>query len=80
MKPDASLHNPSPDYLRALVERSGLSRRDVVKLQDGSEARIRSYATQYARLGFHCSADFTASWNAECARWDFFKATLERFA
>jgi hypothetical protein len=25
MRPDASLHDPRPDYLRPLVERSGLS-------------------------------------------------------
>ena len=29
MKPDASLHDPSPEYLRDLVERSGLSQRAV---------------------------------------------------
>ena len=43
MKPDASLHNPSPDYLRALLERAGLSQREAARRIGVSERMMRYY-------------------------------------
>ena len=62
MKPDASQHDPSPDYLRALVDQSGLSQRAVADLlgvdprtmryylahEDGKRRAAAPYCVQYA--------------------------------
>jgi hypothetical protein len=61
----------------AEIQAKGITMRDVQRLLKKSETRVNSYATQYARNGFKCSDAFQAAWDAECARWDHFKATLE---
>ncbi|OJX04564.1 MAG: hypothetical protein BGO72_21365 [Burkholderiales bacterium 70-64] len=43
MLPDAALHNPSPDYIRALLERAGLSQRAAAKRLGISERMMRYY-------------------------------------
>ena len=43
MKPDATLHNPDPAYLRSLVERSGLSQVQCARLIDLSPSTLRKY-------------------------------------
>lgn len=62
MKPDARKHDPSPDYLRALLETAGLSQRQAAErigisdrlmryyLADESSesSRVAPYTVQYA--------------------------------
>jgi len=43
MSPDTSKYNPNPDYLRALIEKSGLSQRAAAKKIGVSERSMRSY-------------------------------------
>lgn len=45
MTPDATLHNPAPDYLRALVAASGLSQRECARRIGVSERLLRYYLT-----------------------------------
>ena len=42
-QPDASLHNPSPEYLRALLDRAGVSQRDAERRIGISERVMRYY-------------------------------------
>ena len=42
MKPDASKHNPDPDYLRSLIEGAGSSQNEVAK-RIGISARSMRY-------------------------------------
>jgi transcriptional regulator with XRE-family HTH domain len=43
MTPDASKHDPRPEYLRALLVRSGLSQREAARRIDVSERMMRYY-------------------------------------
>lgn len=43
MKPDASRHDPRPEYLRALIEQSGLSQVECARLIDLSPSTLRKY-------------------------------------
>lgn len=43
MKPDATRHDPRPDYLRALLERAGLSQREAARRIGISERLMRYY-------------------------------------
>lgn len=43
MTPDATRHNPSPDYLRALLEHSGVSQREAARRIGISERMMRYY-------------------------------------
>lgn len=43
MIPDASKHNPSPEYLRALLERAGVSQREAARRIGVSERVMRYY-------------------------------------
>ena len=43
MKPDASLYNPSREYLLDLIERSGHSQRSAAKQIGVSERSMRDY-------------------------------------
>jgi hypothetical protein len=45
-QPDASQHNPAPEYLRALVERSGLSQRAAAQRIGVSERVMRYYLAE----------------------------------
>lgn len=59
-QPDASRHNPAPDYLRALVAQSGLTQREAARrigisdrllryyLADAGERREAPYPVQFA--------------------------------
>ena len=42
MKPDASKHDPRPEYLRALLERAGLSQRQAA-MKIGISDRVMRY-------------------------------------
>lgn len=43
MKPNAAKHNPDPDYLRELLERTGLSQREAARRIGVSERTMRYY-------------------------------------
>lgn len=43
MTPDASNHNPSPEYLRALLDRAGVSQREAARRIGISERMMRYY-------------------------------------
>lgn len=63
MRPDATRHDPRPEYLRALIAQTGLSQRAVAERigiglrllkyyittsREGVESRIAPYPVQYA--------------------------------
>lgn len=43
--PDAGLHRPDPDYLRALLEAAGLSQRECARRLGVAERQFRQYLT-----------------------------------
>lgn len=43
MKPDASRHDPRPDYLRALLDQAGVSQREAARRIGISERLLRYY-------------------------------------
>lgn len=43
MKPDASTYNPNPDYLRELIEKTGLTQRATARMIGVDERMFRSY-------------------------------------
>ncbi|QEE24570.1 helix-turn-helix transcriptional regulator [Rhodanobacter glycinis] len=43
MKPDASRHNPRPEYLRALLDQAGVSQREAARRIGISERLLRYY-------------------------------------
>ena len=43
MKPDATLHNPGPRYLRGLIEAAGLTQREAARRVGVSERMMRYY-------------------------------------
>ena len=43
MKPDASKHDPRPEYLRALLDQAGLSQREAARHIGVSERMMRYY-------------------------------------
>jgi transcriptional regulator with XRE-family HTH domain len=45
MKPDASKHDPRPEYLRALLERAGLSQRQAAMKLGISDRVMRYYVS-----------------------------------
>lgn len=45
MKPDIDWHNPDPEYLRHLVERTGLSQRGVARRLGYPERKFRYHLT-----------------------------------
>jgi transcriptional regulator with XRE-family HTH domain len=48
MQPDSSKHDPRPEYIRALVERSGLSQRECARRLGISERVMRYYLSDVA--------------------------------
>lgn len=46
MKPDASKHDPRPEYLRALIEKSGLTQRGAADRIGISDRLMRYYLCQ----------------------------------
>jgi len=49
MKPDATLHNPAPEHIRALVDATGLSQRECARRLGISERALRYYITTCGR-------------------------------
>ncbi|MHB1273607.1 MAG: helix-turn-helix domain-containing protein [Rhodanobacter sp.] len=52
MKPDASHHDPRPDYLRALLAQSALSQRAAARLIGISERQMRAHLCDPALPGY----------------------------
>ena len=48
MNPDSSKHDPRPEYLRALLDRAGLSQREAARRIGVSERVMRYYLAQDA--------------------------------
>jgi transcriptional regulator with XRE-family HTH domain len=48
MRPDASKHDPRPEYLRALLDRAGLSQRAAARRIGVSERVMRYYLADEA--------------------------------
>lgn len=46
MRPDASRHDPRPEYLRALLEQAGLSQRAAAERIGISDRLMRYYLTE----------------------------------
>ena len=46
MRPDAFLHNPSPRYLRGLIERSGLTQQKAAEAIGITEKALRNYISE----------------------------------
>ncbi len=45
MKPDASLHDPRPEYLRSLIERAGVSQREAAERIGIGHRLLKYYLT-----------------------------------
>ena len=43
MRPDASKHDPRPEYLRALLDQAGMSQREAARRIGVSERMMRYY-------------------------------------
>lgn len=43
MKPDATLHDPRPEYLRALLDEAGLSQREAARRIGITDRALRYY-------------------------------------
>jgi predicted DNA-binding protein (UPF0251 family) len=56
MKPDATLHNPAPEHIRALVSSTGLSQRECARRLGISERALRYYLCEpvYTRRADVC--------------------------
>jgi len=48
MKPDASLHNPDPRYLRGLLDQAGLSQRQAALALGITDRAMRYYLSDQA--------------------------------
>ena len=65
-------------FTAAELQAKGITRHDVVRMLKRIETRVNSYVKQYISNGNKCSAEFRTAWDAECARWDHIKTTLEQ--
>lgn len=55
MKPNASLHNPDPRYLRGLLEQAGISQRDAARAIGIGERAIRYYLAPVDSVGYRAA-------------------------
>lgn len=65
MKPDRSLHNPDPRYLRGLLERAGLSQRKAAELIGITDRAMRYYLSDVGSNGYR-AAPYTVQFALEC--------------
>jgi transcriptional regulator with XRE-family HTH domain len=63
MNPDATNHDPRPEYLRALVARSGLSQREAARRIGVSERLLRYYLAPLE--GDHREAPYPVQFSLE---------------
>lgn len=64
MTPDATKHDPRPEYLRSLVQRSGLSQRECARRLGISERVMRYYLSDVA--ADHRPAPYPIQFALEC--------------
>jgi len=65
MSPDARLHDPDPDYLRSLIERSGLSQRGAARAIGVSERMMRAYLADPATASTAAAAPYPVQFALE---------------
>lgn len=65
MRPDASLHDPAPDYLRSLIARSGLSQRGAARAIGVSERQMRYYLAEPGSTARHAQAPYPVQYALE---------------
>lgn len=65
MKPDASLHNPDPRYLRGLLERAGISQRRAAELIGITDRAMRYHLSDEASASFR-PAPYAVQFALEC--------------
>lgn len=64
MTPDATRHNPSPDYLRALLAKCGLSQREAARRIGVSDRVMRYYLAPTDSPGYR-HAPYTVQYALE---------------
>lgn len=62
MTPDASQHDPSPEYIRALLSATGMTGREVAQAIGVSPRMLRYYI---AESGAHCPAPYAVQFALE---------------
>jgi len=65
MTPDATKHNPSPDYLRALLARAGLSQSEAARLLGIDPRTMRSYLSDSAAVARSSRAPYAVQFALE---------------
>lgn len=65
MKPDASLHNPDPRYLRGLLDAAGITQRQGAQLLGISDRVMRYYLSDEASESYR-AAPYTVQFALEC--------------
>ncbi len=65
MKPNASLHNPDPRYLRGLLDAAGITQRQGAQLIGISDRVIRYYLSDEASESYR-AAPYTVQFALEC--------------
>jgi hypothetical protein len=65
MKPDASRHDPRPEYLRALIERAGVSQRVAAGRLGIDERTMRYYLADPDSPARHTPAPYTVQFALE---------------
>lgn len=65
MKPDASLHNPDPRYLRGLLEQAGLTQRQAAQLLGISDRVMRYYLSDETGESYR-AAPYPVQFALEC--------------
>lgn len=64
-KPDASLYNPDPRYLRGLLEKAGVSQRQAARLLGISDRAMRYYLSDEASESYR-PAPYVTQFALEC--------------
>jgi DNA-binding transcriptional regulator LsrR (DeoR family) len=72
MRPDIERYNPDPRYLRALVEKAGMSQRAIAKQIGISDRMMRHYLSTGAD---HIKAPYPVQFCIECLASDLYRHT-----
>ena len=65
MRPEASLRNPSPRYLRGLIEAAGLTQREAARRVGVSERMMRYYLSDLSAAEAHRQAPYPVQYALE---------------
>ena len=65
MRPDASDHNPDPRYLRALLDKAGVSQRKAAQLIGISDRMMRYYLSDESSPSYS-AAPYAVQFAIEC--------------